>query len=313
VRRRWSHTGSVVVLALASAALAAGCGLGAGTAPHAVQLLVTRDFGARVLGASNHPRTAGQETVMRLLERNHHVATRYGGGFVESIEGLSGGHEEGQPVDWFYYVNGIEAEMGAAATNVHAGDRIWWDLHDWSQTDDVPAVVGSFPEPFLNGSGGKRLPVRVECASESQSACATVTGRLQRLGVPAAVSALGPGEGEATLRVLVGPWSAIDHDTVAAQIERGPRHSGVYATFAGGGQRLSLLDESGRDARSLSGDAGLVAATREGKQAPVWVITGTDAAGVTLAANGLNEAALRDRFAVAFLPGQSIALPEAGQ
>ena len=101
---------------------------------------------------------------MSLLMRNAAVNTRYSGGFVEGIDGLAGGQEAGHPVDWFYYVNGVEAPKGAAATNVHAGDHIWWDRHDWSQTDSVPAVVGSFPEPFLNGIEGRRLPVRIECA-----------------------------------------------------------------------------------------------------------------------------------------------------
>ena len=90
---------------------------------------------------------------MSLLIRNARVVTRYSGGFVQSIDGVSGGRERGRPVDWFYYVNGSEAPLGAAATVVHPGDHIWWDRHDWSQTDHVPAVVGSFPEPFVNGIG----------------------------------------------------------------------------------------------------------------------------------------------------------------
>ena len=124
---------------------------------------------------------------MSLLMRNDAVSTRYGGGFVQSIDGLAGGSEGGAPVDWFYYVNGVEAPQGAAATNVHAGDHIWWDRHDWSQTDDIPAVVGSFPEPFLNGVEGKRLPVRVECAAVEGYACRDGRPRgCAPLGVPAA-------------------------------------------------------------------------------------------------------------------------------
>ena len=65
--------------------------------------------------------------------------------------------------------------------------------HDWSQTDDVPAVVGSFPEPFVNGHRRQTLPVRVECAVVNGYACRTVTARLRALGVPAAFAALGGG------------------------------------------------------------------------------------------------------------------------
>jgi len=239
--------------------------------------------------------------------RNYSVATRYGGGFVQSIDGLSGAHDSGAPVDWFYYVNGVQAGKGAAATNVHPGDHIWWDRHDWSQTEDVPAVVGSFPEPFLNGIEGKRLPVRIECEDVGGPACDTVNGRLQRLGVPAAVAALGNG-GSETLRVLVAAWPRVRVDVAASALGRGPRASGVYARFQSDGS-LSLLDDEGRVKSVLSGAAGLIAATRYAEDAPAWIVTGTDPMGVQLAARDFSESALRDRFAVAVTRSGAVGLP----
>jgi len=249
---------------------------------------------------------------MSLLIRNDAVTTRYDGGFVQSIDGLSGGQEGGRPIDWFYYVNGVEASKGAAATNVHRGDHIWWDLHDWSQTDDVPAVVGSFPEPFLNGLGGKRLPVRVECVSVAGRACRSVTERLGGLGVPAAIAAVGSGGEPETLRVLVGPWSAVAGDPGAQSIARGPRASGVYARFSADGRTLTLLDPDGRPVRTLADGAGLIAATRQGEDAPVWLLTGTDTAGVELAARAFEQGTLQDRFAVALVPAGVLPLPQGG-
>jgi hypothetical protein len=290
-----------------------GCGLGAGAAPGSLGLTVTDEFGAQPLAAQGPLKVAGQETVMSLLERNYSVGTRYAGKFVQSIDGLAGGEQGGQPVDWFYYVNGVEAGEGAAATDVHAGDQIWWDRHDWSQTDDVPAVVGSFPEPFLNGYGGKRYPVRVECASVTGSACRTVVARLRGLGVPAAIAATGGGGGPQTLRVLVGPWRSIGGDSTAAAIERGPRASGVYATFSAKGRVLTLLGPDGRPAASPPGEVGLIAATRQGEDAPVWVITGTGTAGVARAAEALNPLMLRDHFAVAVAAAGEVPLPVLGR
>ena len=296
--------GAAVLLAVALA----GCGLGAGPAPRAITLTVTRDFGAQTVRSTSPPSVHGQETVMSLLMRNATVTTRYGGGFVQSVNGSSGSATGGQPRDWFYYVNGVLAPQGAAATNVHPGDHIWWDLHDWSQTDSVPAVVGSFPEPFLNGIGGKRLPVRVECAAISSPPCRTVSSRLRALGVPAALAAIGPGDEPQTLRVLVGPWSALRGDPAAHQIELGPRLSGVYARFTATGTMLALLNEQGAVARTLSAGAGLVAATRYAEEAPAWFITGTDSAGVELAAHALDAATLARRFALVLAPG-GVALP----
>ncbi len=240
---------------------------------------------------------------MSLLMRNATVSTRYGGGFVESVDGLSGGETGGQPSDWFYYVNGIEAPQGAAATNVNPGDHIWWDLHDWSQTDSVPAVVGSFPEPFVNGIDGKRLPVRIECAAISSEPCQTVSSRLRALGVLGALAAIGSGDEPETLRVLVGPWTAVSGDPTVHEIELGPRSSGVYARVSANGATLTLLNEQGAVTRTLTSGAGLVAATRYGEAAPVWVVTGTDDAGVEEAARAFDQTALADHFALALAPG----------
>ncbi len=302
--RRCARLGALgTAAAVLGAVVLAGCGLGAGPAPTAINLTVTRDFGARTVRSWSAPQVRGQETVMSLLMRNATVTTRYSGGFVQSVDGLSGGSTGGQPLDWFYYVNGIEAPQGAAATNVHPGDHIWWDLHNWSQTDDVPAVVGSFPEPFLNGIAGKRLPVRVECAALSSNPCRTVGSRLDKLGVPAALASISPGDEPETLRVLVGPWNAVSGDPAAHQIESGPRASGVYARFSASGSTLTLLNEQGAVARTLTSGAGLIAATRYAEEAPLWVITGTDAAGVELAAHAFDQAALANRFALALAPG----------
>jgi uncharacterized protein DUF4430 len=300
----------LTLLSAAAAGLACGgCGLGAGRAPTAVQLLVTRDFGARVLHRSDAPRLGGQDTAMSVLMRNETVTTRFGGGFVESVDTLAGGQEAGRPVDWFYYVNGVEATKGAAATNVHPGDHIWWDRHDWSQTNDVPAVVGSFPEPFLNGLDGKRLPVRVECASVSGYACRTVEARLHALGVPAALAGIGSGGEPETLRVMVGPWSRLAGDPATELLARGPRASGVYARFGPSGQTLTLLDQDGRSTATLAGGAGLIAATREAENAPIWFVSGTDPAGVDLAARQFDQATLAGHFAVALSASATTPLP----
>jgi hypothetical protein len=297
------------LLALGALLALAGCGLGAGQAPTAVSVLVTREFGAGVVRALPHPKLSGAETAMSLLLRNLPVTTRFGGGFVQSIAGLGGGHEGGQPVDWFYYVNGVQAEKGAADTDVHPGDHIWWDRHDWSQAESVPAVVGSYPEPFLNGIEGKRLPVRVECSSEAGAACGVVTRRLQADGVPAAVSALGSGGGSAILRVLVGPWRQLRADSGAEPIERGPRESGVYAKLEGAGTQLTVIDTHGGETPLAGVTAGLIAATRAPEQAPTWVVTGTDRAAVQLAAADFDRESLADHFAVAVLQTASGLLP----
>jgi hypothetical protein len=310
-----SSRARLAVLAAAVLAVAglAGCGLGPGPVPTGVHLTVTRDFGAQVLTKTSAPKANGAETVMSLLLRNAKITTKYGGGFVQSIDGRSGGETGGDPLDWFYYVNGIEAPKGAAATNVDPGDHIWWDLHDWSQTDDVPAVVGSYPEPFLNGTGGKRLPVRVECAAAQSAPCRTVIARLRALGVPAAVAAIGSGAEPEALQIVVGRWTAIHGDPSVTSIESGPRTSGVYARFAPNGQTLTLIGGDGSTTATLSAGAGLIAATKDDEGAIVWVVSGTDEAGVARAAQAFDASSLENHFALAVTStGTQLPVPGAG-
>lgn len=302
----------VPLVALAALFALAGCGLGPGRSPKGVRLDVTRDFGAHAVLRSGTPRVRGQETVMSLLMRNSKVGTRYDGGFVQSIDGFSGGHQGGDPVDWFYYVNGAEASRGAAETDVHPGDRIWWDWHDWSQAQDTPAVVGSFPEPFTGGIEGKRLPVRVECAQPSSSACRTVSRRLRAVGVLTAVSAPSGAPSPDVLRLLVGTFGALARDAAVQALQHGPSASGVYARVAGSGESIALLDVHGGVRATLGAGAGLVAATRHGEDAPVWVVGGTDEQGALEAAKALDETALHDHFALALGPTGRVPLPEQG-
>jgi hypothetical protein len=297
----------------AAGLLVAGCGLGPGGTPTAIQLTVTRDFGATALTEQPAPKVVGSDTAMRLLERNAKVKTTYGGGFVASIDGLAGGQQNGRPYDWFYYVNGIEADRGAASTKLHPGDHVWWDLHDWGVTLSIPAVVGAFPEPFLHGTGGKRLPVRIECDDPEAPACSRVSHELTGYGIPAARGGLGLAEHDDALRVLVGTWPGLRTDSGARRLEAGPAASGVYAKMASSGRQITLLNAQGVAVRTLGPGSGLVAATRFEGAPPIWIVTGTDAAGVEAAAMAFEPGDLHDRFALAVAADIGVPLPVAGQ
>ena len=196
---------------------------------------------------------------MSLLMRNATVSTRYGGGFVQSIDGLSGGQEARPAVDWFYYVNGVEAPKGAAETNVHPGDHIWWDRHDWSQTDDVPAVVGLVPRAVPERD---RRQAPAACASNARSSPARPAGRSARACARSACPRRSPRSAAAdepeTLRVVVAPWTAIAAATRRSRrIEHGPSASGVYARFSAGGARSRCLNRAAGSTRTLTAGAGL--------------------------------------------------------
>ena len=302
----------LALCSLLAALVAAGCGLGAGATPGNTKLVVTRDFGTAPMLQLDAPKVRGSDTVMRLLQRNAKVTTRFGGGFVQSIDGLTGGSRGGRQLDWFFYVNGVESEKGASAVRLAGGDVIWWDHHDWSTAMRSPAVVGSYPEPFLHGPNGKRLPVRLECSPTQTPACEAVQKQLTSSGIIAAQGGVAQSFTKETLRILVGPYVQLRDDHAVRLLEAGPQTSGVYARPAADGRSIALLDVRGKTVQTLGPGSGLLAAVRFEDDQPVWVVTGTDAAGVAAATRALDEGNLKNRFAVAVASDRAIPLPEAG-
>ncbi len=150
-----------LALLLAAACLLAGCGeeaAGEGSA----RLWITRDRGSEIVMDTTVP--AGI-SAMEALRRKADVETRYGGRFVQSIEGIEG--DVGEQHDWFWFLNGYEADLSAADFQLHDGDVLWWDHRSWEGQMRQPVVVGAFPEPFLHGWGGRARPVVVEGAGSS--------------------------------------------------------------------------------------------------------------------------------------------------
>ena len=159
------------LLAVLALVLLPGCGherTGSGSAT----LWVTRDRGANVLAVHTVP--AGL-TAMQALDRELDLKTRYSGRFVQSIEGIEG--DASKERDWFWFLNGIEADRSAADYRLHAGDVEWWDFRSWRGEMREPVVVGAFPEPFLHGYAGHTRSVAVRYAA-GQAAGARAIGRL---------------------------------------------------------------------------------------------------------------------------------------
>ncbi|UGS35680.1 DUF4430 domain-containing protein [Capillimicrobium parvum] len=283
--------------AVAAGSLALGaCGGRSPSGSSDVSVLVTRDSGAQRVGDAGPQPAAGGQTLLSLLRAGFDV--RESGGRVQAIDGTPG--------PWRVFVNGVHETGDPAKAGVHAGDRIWWDAH----RVDVPAVIGSYPEPFAHGRDGRRWPVRVECVRHGDKrSCDAIAKRLGESGILASQSLIGTEGGDENLRVLVGPWSAMRGDRAARLVDLGPRASGVAARFSDDGRSLALLDAGGHVVRTLGPGSGLIAATAFDDQPPTWFITGTDAAGVASAVRAFDEGTLADRFALAVGDDRGIPLP----
>jgi hypothetical protein len=301
--------GTAVAVALCAAA-AAGCGVGPGDDAGEVELTVSRDYGSEVL-VDESDEISESDTVLRLLDGNAEVETRYGGGFVQSIDGLSGGRADGRASDWFFYVNGIESSVGAAEYGLGDGERVWWDYHDWTSAMRVPAVVGSWPEPFLHGFNGERYETQVSCP-RARDVCMALADQLADAGadvVSTVDKAQGPPAGS-VITVVAGTWDQIRSDPDARLLAHGPERSGVFARFSGDRHSLlNLLNQRAEIVGSLGRGAGLVAALRPDDDPPTWVVTGTNRAGVIAAANLLGPRLDEHFAAVTDGEGEPIGVP----
>jgi hypothetical protein len=291
----------VLAALAAAAALLTGCGLGAGDEREGGALLrVTKDFGHAEVGSARLDTLREDQTVMRFLRSEFDVDTRFGGRFVQAIDGVEGAGPAGMH-DWFFFVNGIESDTGAAEFELSPGDRIQWDHRRWGAAMRVPAIVGAFPEPFLNGVEGERRPVRVECDEVESAPCKDAKRALDDAGVPTSSSSLGAPGTENVTRLVVAAWPRARIVRGGPTLEEGPEQSGVFARFAEDGRSLELLDEDGQVARTVRAGDGtaLVAAMRPRADELLWLVTALDREGLAAGVAALEEDLLRDAFAVA--------------
>jgi hypothetical protein len=276
--------GYIAMAASVAAVALAGCSVGGGstdTAGNPTTLTVTRDFGAARLGQATYAELPAGPTVMRLLQREFDVETSYGGRFVTAIEGLAA--KTGPARDWIYYVNGREAEVGAAERRARPGDRVQWDYHRWDAFPVGKAIVGAFPQPFAEAGA------RLVCMEPRSPGCTAVRKRL----VAAGVELRRDGSG---VPVVVGAAGELDGDKRFPSLRRPGASSGVFVRVRGDDQ-VELLNETGRPGRRLAAGEGVVVAAMS-ELWPVWFVTGIDEPGVSAAAELLDEQTLADRFSV---------------
>jgi hypothetical protein len=181
--------------AVAAVALVVGCG-GIDRETGTASLWITRDRGERVLLTT---KVEAGLTAMQALKQKARVETRYGGRYVQEINGIQGSLAGRR--DWFYFINGFEAARGAVEYRLHPGDVLWWDYRSWDRNARAPVVVGAFPEPFLHGFGGRTRRAAVRYGGSQLASGARAIGRL--IGAESVAPASRPVPRDANLFLIV--------------------------------------------------------------------------------------------------------------
>ncbi|MBV1818381.1 DUF4430 domain-containing protein [Clostridium cochlearium] len=264
--------------------------------PYKVELVVTKDFGHSKM-FSNNVGLVKDEVGMEVLFRNLDIQTAYGGGFVNAINGLeskftffSGADRKKE--DWFYWVNGILAPIGVAEYRPADGDTIWWDYHEWNTTMFIPAVIGSYPEPFRNGFGGKNPGTVIMYTEKFKKAAEMLKKSLLDKDVKSIDVVPYDGNGiekPDKYHILLGTWDELAKDSKRLKdMNWKNKLQGVYVEFKDG--KLNALDNTGKAVKSFD-KGGAIYATSSGMGSivPVWLVTGNNDESVREALNILIE------------------------
>lgn len=246
-----------------------------------VRITASRDFGKEVLWEVEEE--AAGLTAMEALRRVARVETAYGGGFIVSIDGLASAYrgENSGKADWFFYVNGQMAEVGAADFRLREGDWVVFDYHSWERSMFTPVLAGCFPDPFVNGY--REAPARCLVAHGEglKGDAEELASALRNAGAARVETVYLGDQGDPWKAMAQGDYLIIVAGTDELESLEGWKRAlaeaearGIFALPEGDG--LVMLDDAGRPAGKLEGEWGLVTglAPRLDEPGSALVVTG---------------------------------------
>ena len=286
--------------------------------PASVRVIVTLDFGQELVFDETVRINTGA-TAVDALQKAARVETRYGGGFIHSINGISSeyGGANSRKKDWFFYINGIASNVGARDYVLREGDVEHWDFRSWSYQQFIPAVISSYPQSFLIGFKAPVLPTVVVYGAPFQPEAERIRDNLKQVGV-SQVSAVSadqlPGESREQVNLII---IAGTQDKIISELNNLHKRLGFYAYIEDG--NIVVLDSGGKKSRVFNRDCGLIQATQNpwnpngigAGESVVWMVTGTNTEGVRGAANALikNRGESGYAFAVVISEGTTLKIP----
>lgn len=240
-------------------------------------ILVTRDYGREIIEEKTIVPN-DDDTVMDLMQDNFDVETAYGGGFLNSINGLASGYtgegnssKKGRKMDWFYYINGVMAEVGADQYNAKDANTISWDFHDWGGIMYVKTRIDAWPER-LDGRN-----VEISWSSGFKAEAAKIKSLAQNAGgsvIDTDAESMNMDDLDKDA-IFVGTWEdALNNKFIGKAFENRDR-AGLYTTFSDEG--LLIFDDGGNITGSFETGAIIVAIQKSyGSEAAVLIVIGNE-------------------------------------
>ncbi len=270
-------------------------------------VVVTQDFGKELVLERKINIEPGI-SAMDALQMVATVETKYGGGFVSSINGISSEYQGASQSkkDWFLYINGIASNTGAKDYIIRGDDVEHWDFRVWSYHQFIPAIIGDFPQPFLSGYQTKIVPTAVVYEEAFPTEAEALAKKLEKYGVTKVSVISGDllsDEAKKNSNLII---IALPENGLISELNKVRGKLGFYAYMEAG--EILVLDANGNLADRLRTGYGLIQATQNpwhpkgvgAGESVVWMVTGTDLNDVKSAATMLanNPDRLRYTFAV---------------
>ncbi len=268
-------------------------------------LWITKDFSSKLI-LDKEFTADGKRSVMKVLRENAKIETTYGGGFVNSINGYKNNRSG---YNWFYFINGIMPNKGAAAYKPDFEDTVWWDYHHRDVM--VSAVIGSYPEPFKSGMGEDKPGTKIVFTDNFTEKSLLLRDSLFKKGVDNIYtkSFTGKLKADNEFVLLIGLWNELNVDEDINELS-GNKRKGFYADFKS--EKVNVRGSDFKVAKTFENGA-VIISVRSGFSTdwPVWVITGNNKKDINAALDILiNEPSKIRYFCGALIAGSRLfALP----
>ncbi len=243
-------------------------------------LWITNDFSKNCLLVKEISYT--NQSAMQILQEACNVKTVYGGALVTSIDGIGSAQADGKK-NWFYYINGIMADVGARQYSPKPGDNIWWDFHSWDANTYISSVIGAYPQPFLSGYAGQRKEIFILYTTSLAARAVELKDNLEELSVQKIELKLCNSriinEKNNKMFIIIGSWRDLNQHKAIWDIYRNYRKAGLFIKFEK--DKLQIMDINGKIQKEFGKAAAIVGTKRGfGSDSVIWFIIGTDDDGV---------------------------------
>jgi hypothetical protein len=274
-----------------------------------VKLIISKDYGQEVLYDKDLPWRKNM-TVMDLLSMSElKLDLSYGGTFINGIDGNISVNDSksGRRTDWFFFANGIFADVGSLDYFPKGGEVIWWDYHSWdSKGGATTAAIGFISSLIENGYSGSKKPAYIYVNNEEFLFAENIEIRkISDWEVDKKNKETGP-------QIIFGQWQILNEIIELEKINKDYNKAGLFGSISSKNSLL-LMDYKYDLLEEHKENAGYIFAVGQysGDNSPIIIVTGIDEAGYESAKDIFINypEKIKGKYSAAIINGEVIPLP----